>query len=212
MSLFLVAAMALAVRESPSVPLESQAISAVAKAQSDLRAGRRGLALASLDSLLMKDGVNVAFTGPVESEPAVAAVIDEWNQQLEDRPFRLVPRGEKADVTVRFVPSLDAEGSDVQGYIRASRQLSWDAHSRNYRLNGTIFVRDNAEGRKLDAGEIQTVVAHEFGHLLGLADVDRFDRLMGPLTLGRPMLGPTPEEIDVVKDYRGLLRRTYPNK
>lgn len=191
-------------------PLEPQSTLTLRKAQQSLRAGdvRRGLAI--LDSLVMSDGVSVALEEPSAMEPAVARGLETWNAALGERPFRLRPAGADADVTVRFVRSLAERGEDVQGFVEASRELSWSRSYHSYRLRATIYVCDNVEGRPLRAEEVTSVVAHEAGHLLGLADVAREDRLMGPMVVGYPQPGPAPEETDAVRAYRTLVRRSYP--
>jgi hypothetical protein len=48
--------------------------------------------------------------------------------------------------------------------------------------------------------------------LLGLADVRRDDRLMGPMTIGYPHSGPHPSEVAAVLDYRTSIRDSYPKQ
>jgi hypothetical protein len=208
MPAFLAAMVALAT--NTTAPLETQATSALATAQRSLRNGDAGRALATLDSLIFTNGVTVTIEKPGSYDESVAKGLDVWNQELGEDVFRLRPTGEKSDVVVKFVRSLDGEGQDVQGMVQAARELSWSSRDRAYRLRATIFVRDNAGGRRLRADEAVAVVAHEAGHLLGLADVQRDDRLMGPMTIGYPHSGPYPSEVQAVLDYRASIRESYP--
>lgn len=205
-------ALTLAALPPSLAPLEPQATGSLRQAQRSLREGevRRGMAI--LDSLLMSDGVTVAMEVPVGLERSVARGFEAWNAVLGERAFRLLPPGSPADVKVRFVRSLADHGDHVQGFVEATRDLSWSPRSHSYRLKSTIFVRDNADGRALCPDEVTAVVAHESGHLLGLADVERDDRLMGPMSLGSPMPGPMPDEVEAVRAYRTLLRQSYPKQ
>ena len=201
---------AVALGGATAAPLEAQSLDALRQAQRNMASGKRGRGLAELDGLVMSDGVTVALETSDAMEPFVARGLDAWNDALNERPFRMRPAGSPADVTVRFVPSLDAAGGDVQGMVTATRQMSWRRRDHGYRLHGVILVRDNVEGRPLRPEEVVNVVAHEAGHLLGLADVARRDRLMGPLVVGHPRPGPEPEEVEAVQAYRGTIRRSYP--
>lgn len=208
MPAFLAAMVALAT--NTTAPLEAQATSALMTAQRCLRGGDRGRGLATLDSLIFSNGVTVSLERPSAYRESVEEGLQVWNEELGEDVFRMRPAGEKADVVVKFVRSLDGEGFDVQGMVEASRELSWSNRDRDYRLRSTIFVRDNANGRRLRNDEVMAVVAHEAGHLLGLADVRRDDRLMGPMTIGYPQFGPHPSEVAAVLDYRSSIRDSYP--
>lgn len=202
--------LALALRPSSVALLEPQATETLRVARQSAVSGNRGRACAALDSLVFPEGVSVAMEAPGAMEPSVERGLEAWNAALGERTFRMRPGGSAADVIVRFVPSLDERGSDVQGFVDAMRTLRWGSSSHEYRLKATIYVRDNVEGRPIRADEVVNVVAHEAGHLLGLADVGREDRLMGPMVVGRPKSGPLPEEVAAVRDYRSLIRQSYP--
>ena len=195
-----------------AVPLESQCAESLREARQNVASGRRGRGLATLDSLVMKDGVTVAIEASGASEACVVRGIQTWNDALGEDLFRRRSSGGSADVTVRFVRSLSAMGGDVQGMVQADREITWSERTHSYRLKGTIFVRDNVDGRPLRADEIVNVVAHETGHLLGLADVPGRDRLMGPMIVGSPKCAPRPEEAETVRAYRALVRRCYPSE
>lgn len=194
-----------------AVPLETQAAECLRKARQNVVSGQRDRGCASLDSLVMKDGVTVAMESANPADLYVAKGIEAWNVALGEPVFQFRPAGTPADVTVRFVRSLASRGGDVQGFVDATRQMSWGGgRGHAYKLRATIYVRDNVEGRPLRPEEIMNVVAHETGHLLGLADNPRVDRLMGPMVVGRAKVGPTPEEAGTVRQYRDLVRRCYP--
>lgn len=201
---------AVALTGAPAAPLERQCLDALRQAQRNVVTGKRGRALAELDSLVMSDGVTVSLEATGTMEASVYRGLDAWNASLGERPFRMLVAGSPADVTVRFVSSLDSVGGDVQGMVTATRQMSWSNRDHAYKLHGVIYVRDNVEGRPLRPEEVVNVVAHEAGHLLGLADVRRHDRLMGPMVVNHPRSGPEPEEIAAVQDYRTLVRQSYP--
>jgi len=196
---------------STSAPLEYAASTSLLSAQRQLRAGDRGRALATLDSLLFTNGVSVAIEKPSGFDESVAQGLDRWNESLGEKIFRFAPIGEE-DVTVKFVRSVDQGGGDAQGFIEAKREMSWSDRSHSYRLHATIFVRDNLYGRSVRADEVVAIVAHEAGHLLGLADIDRDDRLMGPLMAGHPHDGPADEEVAAVRTYRAAIRDAYPKR
>lgn len=168
--------------------------------------------MATLDGLLLSNGVTVSLEKPSGFEDSVAAGLGKWNGALNENLFRVRPAGEEADVTVRFVRSIENGGGDAQGFVDATREMSWSSPDHSYRLHATIFVRDNLYGRSIRADEVVAVVAHEAGHLLGLADVDREDRLMGPLTAGNPHGGPAEEEVAAIRTYRSSIREAYPKR
>ncbi len=143
---------------------------------------------------------------------SVTRGLDLWNESLGEKIFRFAPIGEEPDVTVKFVRSLEQGGGDAQGFIDARREMSWSDRSHSYRLDATIFVRDNLFGRSVHDDEVVAIVAHETGHLLGLADTDRDDRLMGPLLAGHPHDGPAEEEVAAVRTYRAAIRDAYPKR
>ena len=209
MPLALFAAM-LTLGATPAAPLEGGVTSALVRARRDLSGGDRGRALATLDSLLFDGGLTVAMEAPGAMEPAVTKGLGAWNAALGETAFRNLLPGSTAQVTVRFVRSIDEEGADVQGFVRASREMSWCRTSHSYKVHATILVRDNVDGRPLRPEEVTNVVAHEAGHLLGLADAPRDDCLMGRMVVGRPLSGPTEGEVDAVRSYRGLIRQSYP--
>ena len=167
-----------------NAPIEPRSAEALRVARRNAASGSRGHACAVLDSLVFPDGVTVAMEAPGAMEPSVERGLEAWNSALGERTFRVRPSGSAADVTVRS--------------------------THEYRLKATIYVRDNVMGRPIRADEVVNFVAHEAGHMLGLADVSREDRLMGPMVVGRTKTGPLPEEVDAVVDYRTLVRQSYP--
>ena len=195
---------------SNAAPLEPSATRAVQKAQRQILDGDLQRALASLDSLLFEGGVSVSLETASDMSPAVQQGLDAWNSSLGETVFRWKPTGEVADVTVRFVGSIEQQGADVQGYVRSTREMSWSSRSHSYRIHATILVRDNIDGHPLRMEEVTNVVAHEAGHLLGLADASHDGCLMGRLVVGRPLAGPLASEVDAVRAYRGMIRESYP--
>ncbi len=197
---------------NPAAPLETQSIDSLRAARQHVVAGGRERGLAVLDSLVMSDGATVSMEASGAMEASVAQGVESWNDALGESAFRVLPAGSRADVTVRFVRALDGHGGDVQGMVDATREMSWSSRSHSYKLHAVIYVRDNVGGRRLHPEEVANVVAHECGHLLGLADIEREDRLMGPMVVGHTHGGPAPEEAATVREYRALVRQCYPKR
>lgn len=194
-----------------SALLDTQSTESLRRARQHAATGEVDHARATLDSLVMAKGVSVAIEAPSDMMLWAARGVETWNDALGERAFR-IERAETADVTVRFVHELDKSGCGTQGRVEATRQTSWSGHTHVYRLNGTIYVRDNVAGRPVQPDEIVNVIAHECGHILGLADTNRTDRLMGPLVPGHTKDAPTAAETRAIQEYRDQVRQSYPKE
>lgn len=191
----------------PASGLISDEASNVIRMQSPRTAGARGKQLATLRSYLLTDKVTVGLDPDEPSSwgtSSIARGIQVWADALADSPFVLAAPGEKPMVVVRFVDSIDGTG-DIQGQVEATRMLHWGS-SVGYKIEGVLQVCRSTGRRDLREDELTEVVAHELGHLIGLADVNECVGLMGPFVPGRPRLRPSREELDAVLGYRDQLR------
>lgn len=199
------------------LPVEVHASFARAIERADLAAGQGDAmqALALVHGVLYPEGVSVRLdrsslgsvgeTGARAFQRGVWA----WEQALgQDNPIRVVAGGE-SEVVVRFVDRLPEGGSDTLGLIELRKEYRWNRARYETVVSGVISLLRSYEGQALGEEELTEVVAHELGHLLGLADVEFTGHLMGPAVLGLAVTGPLPHEIRAVQVLRQAARLRY---
>lgn len=194
--------------------LASASVKAYKTAVASARKGKAAQAAAILDGLLLRRKVRIAIdpSGAPQGREGdyiqgIRDGVDLWSDALDESPFALVAPGDKADLTVKFVKSISKNGtSDLQGAINAERRFFWNGATYGYELNGAIQIRNNAYGHTITGVEAGRVMAHELGHLLGLADNYESHGIMGAFRLGEGRVRPVNDEISAVSEFRDELR------
>lgn len=184
-------------------------------AAQDVDAGKRQQALAHSDVVLLKGTVrvHVGFDG-VDSRrqadclAALKAGIDGWRDAISpETEFKIVD-DPAADVQVTYVRHLTVDGKPAGGrtqWRRAVRALGDGTYSSS--VTATVaLVEERPDGRAMNAGQLRQAATHEFGHILGLQDSPRAGDVMGALDLRKPVLVPTPEEIEALAEIRDEAR------
>lgn len=175
---------------------------------------QKGLAMLKV-LLVPRTNVRVDYSGlpadvAAEFRQGVQSGLKMWGDALgSDMPFSLTDRPE-AQVTIRFVDSIHGhshQGVDCKGEITARRRIQWGPDVHYFEFAAQISIVRFREGRTwMSSGEIAHITAHELGHALGLGDVQQSGRIMGPMTLGRPLSALTQDEVRAVQGFRASVR------
>lgn len=197
--------------ENLSSRVSKEMRTAISKAERAVEAEDYQLALALYEGALYSGGLKFAIDESTLSsesqQKAVYSALATWSKELQgDFPVYLTDEMGEADVILRFVDRISGEGSDSLGLIRILKNYSWNSSRHEVEYDGTIQIVRSAPGGELTHLEIQEVVMHEFGHLLGLRDQAEVGVVMGPLDRGNPLSKPSKAEVDSVRELRSMLR------
>jgi predicted Zn-dependent protease len=132
--------------------------------------------------------------------------IEAWASMLANSPFRLADPGEHADLTVEFVPRIGHGGRDTQGIVNIKRHYVWTGAAHDYQITGVIQIRDIAFGHRLSGNDVERVMAHELGHVLGLGDDYDGPGVMSAFREEGGAMIPSREEAEAVAEFRAHLR------
>ena len=194
--------------------VSSEVRSALMKAEKAVAEGDFELALALYEGTLYSKGItftvdrSTLYADTGWQATAVKLALATWSKALDgDFPVHFVDDVDEADLVLSFVDEIDVAGPDPLGLIRLKKNYRWNALRHEVTFDGTIQIVRSAPGGRLSKGETVDVVMHEFGHLLGLADVPQAGALMGPLDRGNPLRRPTAREVDDVRELRALIRQ-----
>lgn len=173
------------------------------------------LSLALLHGIFYKDGVTIRLKNANGSaiskaqDQAVDSAVSVWKDALgKDCPIRITTDA-GADVTVLFVDKVPRNSPDALGLIDLRKEYRWTKRKYEISISGTIYVQTAYEKRALSVRESAEVIAHEFGHLLGLDDLASPGQLMGPFVFDRPVDGPQPHESYAVQVLRYQAKKQW---
>lgn len=118
-----------------------------------------------------------------------------WERALHGSvDFQRVAPGQ-GSVRVRFEQEVILGGRQVAGRaIWSKTAQKWAMGGWSSLFSATVHVRTVHEGLERSEDELAQTLAHEFGHLLGLADSANPEDLMGPCVPGFRPAGPSYEE------------------
>lgn len=176
-------------------------------------------ALAMLELLLLpaQTPISVDWAGvPLgirrQFEEGIRRGVVAWEQALgAECPFVVGgPDNGESAIRIRFVDALASADPHTKGELRITRRITWGRNVHFTELDGQIRVMKWArEGQYFTEDEITHIIAHELGHALGLGDTDRWDRVMGPVVIGRPYARVSPEELTAVQQFRTIVREVH---
>ncbi len=173
------------------------------------------LSLALLHGIIYKDGVSVRAknsSGAAVSkaqDQAINGAVEVWKKALgKDCPIRFT-NDSGAEITVLFVDKIPRKSPDALGLIDLRKEYRWTKRKYEISISGTIFVQTAYDGRTLSVSESTEVIAHEFGHLLGLDDLKTPGQLMGPFVFDSPVGGPQPHESYAVQMLRYQAKKQW---
>lgn len=141
---------------------------------------------------------------------AFDSAIGSWQKALENTvTFKAVTDPDKAEMVIRFKPSVLMGREEVAGYVNWKRTLKADAGKvQEVGFKSLLQIRtENLDGNPMPIDCVRHEVAHEVGHVLGLDDSDRTGDLMGPLDIEHPVGGPQPYESAAVRKLRDEAHR-----
>lgn len=164
-------------------------------------------AMALVSGGLYVNGISIAFDSRGASGSARRAfsrAVRHWQEALgDDCPLR-VSEG-SASVTVVMVDSISKAGDEL-GLIEMKKNYQWSPQTYSCGTTAKISIVRAYAGSPLSEDELTETMAHEMGHLMGLADVDEVGYLMGPMDRSRLTNGPTSLEVNAIQEVRQAFR------
>lgn len=167
------------------------------------------LSIALLKGVVYPDGVTVkldASSAGADRDIVSRAcwrAVGVWEQALEGQsPIIFVADDKSANVVVRMVDALPAHSHHAVGLIEMEKEYAWNKVQHKVETKGTISVQRTWAGKKLTEDQLTEVIAHELGHLLGLADVETVGVLMGPMVPHKCTLAPAQHEVAALRSLR----------
>lgn len=170
------------------------------RAGESLAAGNRAEAQAYAESAAMGRAVSVSFDEPYAD--VVQRALSEWEVGL-GVTFVQVPPSD-ADLRISFKQGVTNYGRRVMGLATICRKVTkWSPDTFTSRTSGCIEISTQTpDGLPVSRDVLASTTMHEIGHFFGLEDTMVRGRLMGPIDLVRPVLAPTPSEIDCLLRVR----------
>ena len=172
-------------------------------------------ALALLDGGIYSGGVSLGLNesslgrNRARAHVAFARATQYWQDALgSDCPLRVSTPGEVPQTLVSLVDAIPGDGGEL-GLIEMKKSYQWTAASFTCGTKAKISVMRSFERKPLSEEEMTEVMAHEIGHLLGLADVEQPGFLMGPMDRDHLTHGPTQTEVDAVVSMRHDFKASY---
>lgn len=147
----------------------------------------------------------VEVDGPLRPEYRRALTDAEhlWEAAL-DYQVDFIEDEKMANVAVRFQPSVANQGREVGGHAKWVRSVRGFSESDVIgELRASVWIRtEQPTGGSMTHAQLRHVIAHEFGHLLGMNDSPRIGDIMGPIDLSNPANKLTFEEASALISLR----------
>jgi len=154
---------------------------------------------ATLEGLLLRDGVSIASPDATVSDAALRQAANAWNRALGLNIVRVASSGEEANVSICKVHGI-GDRHEQEGLIEVDKAE-----------DGYLFAEVSVDGEdnrhQLTDREIGAVVTHEIGHFLGLDDLPGRNRIMGEFDLHHLVVKPSPEEATAVLVLRSKIEQ-----
>ena len=167
------------------------------------------LMLMSEDIKVFVDQSNLHAEMRSDALRALMGAAELWESALNrEVNFRFTTRDE-ADVIVAYTGVMKFDGKEAAGNARWSRQVqSWSNDRYTTKVTAYITLRTHKpNGGRMNYWQMRHTAAHEFGHILGLADSGRQGDIMGPLRFSRPVMRPSDREIEGLIAFRDQARQ-----
>lgn len=164
-------------------------------------------ALALVSGGLYTNGVTIGLEtrgSSASSRRAFNRAVHYWQGALgDDCPIRVVEGA--GSVNVVMVDSISGAGDEL-GLIEMKKNYQWSPQAYSCGTTAKISIVRSYAGSPLTEDELTETMAHEMGHLLGLADVDEVGYLMGPMDRSKLTNGPTAVEVSAIQEVRRAFR------
>lgn len=177
-------------------------------AEANLQRGDVAQALAYSDSVMMDrtqrvfiDTTEAGIDQIANAEAAAREAIAMWQDALPASVnVVFVPTRDEANIVFLYQRSVVVEGIGVAGNVKWWRTIEPYGSGFIAKVRAEIRVRTvRPDGRPMSRDLMRHTSAHEFGHILGLADSDRVGDLMGPLDLEHPVKQIPRHELEALK-------------
>ncbi len=174
--------------------------------------GENRKAMAMLEGIIYPNGISIrldtasAGSQLANAKSAIGRAAATWDQQLDgDSPIKLTT-SQSAEINIVFTNRIPEASHDALGLIDLKKEYRWNRTRHEVSNSGTIYVMKSWDGDALTEDQITEIVTHEFGHMLGLGDVDFVGHLMGPMVKSKVTLQAKPHEVRALQQLRAYAR------
>lgn len=132
-----------------------------------------------------------------------------WRDVLgQEFPFVLDVNNPDAPVKIVFVSAISGESPACKGEIRVVRKIQWNSKVHYVDFSAKIsLAMHSRENQWMTSGEVAHILAHEFGHALGLGHPQGVGTIMGPVVIGNPTRQVSSSELATVMHFRNLVKQ-----
>lgn len=195
----------------------SDMLAHLAYAKQDVSVGNANKAMAHITLVLLNRPLKIRadYSGldrskEADCKSALSGATGMWKQALGEESFTTVAPKESADIVIHFVNNLDQSGQELSGLVHWKRSVYlYQDTSAAASTTAEVWIRTiQPNGKKMGVEHMRAAMAHEFGHILGLADSDS-DGIMGEMDLARPAQYISSEEIQTLLGLRQEALQLY---
>lgn len=187
-------------------------------ARKDIKDGHYQKADAHLSLILINKPLKIAtdWQGVGEDyrqgyQDVEGGAINLWSKALGKGTFEFSGRQTTPDITIHFVDKLDQQGQDLSGLVKWKRSVFlYQDYSAYSKTTADIWLRTvRPDGGRMNFQQMRAALAHELGHVLGLADRDEVGDLMGEMDLDHPAMQVSESDLDALMALRSEAKELY---